>query len=550
MEDQHAAVGTASKTSVLGRSYRIIFLFVSIMAELVWYAFSLRNQPPDVAEPKYADLYRRQAERFTRQAEDMGGLLIKVGQFLSSRVDLLPKPYLVELSKLQDHVRPARWEDIRPIVESNMAPLHHHFAWFSESPLAAASLGQVYEAVLLNGERVAVKVQRPGIDDIVKADLKALTWVVRVLTRMTDFGKTFDLHMVLREFRRLVFEELDYQRELDNTERIREDVRAYPHVVVPRTYPDLSSERVLVMEYCRGIKIDHVDELEAAGISPSVVAERVIRLYLHMVLESGIYHADPHAGNLFVGPQGELILLDYGMVGSLDIALKRNIRRLFVAVSSRDPGALLDSMAALGMIRPDADMTQLRRRISYLLDRYYAETLDQLGSLDIPQLLRDFEAVLRDKAIQVPGQFAFLGRAIAILVGLATAVYPEINLVELFAPYAQRFVTEESGGAAGYVSRQAQRYVRTLGELPILSSKVLHRMNRGDLETQIRWARGSRELDRLNAGVRGVSRALYVSGFTVAGVLALSSHPWIGRSLLVLAALMLVTGWLRRRNRD
>ncbi|PSR23480.1 MAG: ABC transporter [Sulfobacillus acidophilus] len=546
MSDRHAK--PASETSALWRTYRIMFLFVSIMVELLWYAIVLRNQAPDLSTPKYEALYQRQARRFTRYAEEMGGLLIKVGQFLSSRVDLLPKAYLVELAKLQDRVQAAPWETVLPILETDLGPFPDHFVWFAQEPLAAASLGQVYQARLVNGDEVAVKVQRPGIDHIVRADLKALSWVVRVLSRLTEFGKTFDLNIVLREFRRLVFEELDYRRELRNTEWIRQDLNTQPHVIVPRTYAELSTERVLVMEFFRGIKIDHVDELLADGISPQLVAERVIRLYLHMVLESGVYHADPHAGNILVGPSGELILLDYGMVGSLDIAAKRNIRRLFVAVSGRDPGGLLQSMTALGMIRPEADLTRLRRRINYLLDRYYAETLDQLGHLDIPQLLRDFEAILRDKAIQVPGQFAFLGRAIAILVGLATAIYPDINLVQLFAPYAHRFVTEEAGGTSGYVSRQAQRYARTLAELPLLSAKVLHSLDQGDLQTQIQWPYGMQQLERLNASVRHLASSVYAAGFVIAGVLSLSAHPWLGRSLIVLAALIFVVSWWRGRS--
>lgn len=519
------------------------------MIELLWYALKLRNQPPDVTDPIYEVLFKRQARRFRESAEEMGGLLIKVGQFLSSRVDLLPKAYLIELSKLQDHVRSVSWAAVRPILEQDLGPLNAHFVWFSDTPLAAASLGQVYEAVLLSGERVAVKVLRPGIDSIVKADLKALGWVVSILTHTTGFGKTFDLKMVLREFRRLVYEELDYHRELANTELIRQDLSTQPHVVVPRTYPDLSTERVLVMEFYQGIKIDHVDELEQAGIAPSVVAERVIRLYLHMVMESGIYHADPHAGNLLVNPQGDLILLDYGMIGSLDIATKRNLRRLFVAISGRDAGTLVQSMAALGMVRPEADVTLLRRRVNYLMDRYYAETLDQLGSLDIPQLLRDFESILRDRAIQVPGQFAFLGRAIAILVGLATALHPDINLVELFAPYAQRFVTEEAGGTAGYVSRQTQRYAKTLAELPLISAKVLHAMEQGELQTQMRWAEGGQALHQLNTSVKSLTSGVYVAGFVVAGVLAISSHPWIGRGLFALSALVvIVRTWRNHRH--
>lgn len=537
-----------TRTSALGRTYRIIFLFLSIMVELIWYAIRLRNQPPDIAAPLYQSLYERQARRFREDAEALGGLLIKVGQFLSSRVDLLPKPYLIELAKLQDRVRAAPWPAIRPIIEAELGPMAQTFVWFSETPLASASLGQVYEAALHNGDRVAVKVQRPGIEAIVRADLKALGWVVRILTRTTEFGRTFDLAMVLREFRRLVFEELDYERELQNTELIRADLKSFPHVIVPRTYAEHSTERVLVMEFCQGIKIDHVEELLQAHIAPAQVAERVIRLYLHMVLESGVYHADPHAGNLFVDPAGDLILMDYGMVGSLDAATKRNIRRLFVAVSRRDPAGLVNAMAAMGMLRPDADQNRFRRRVSYLLDRYYAETLDQLGDLDIPQLIRDFESILADRAIQVPGELAFLGRAIAILVGLATALYPDINLVELFAPYAQRFVTEEAGGTAGYLSRQGQQYVRTLAELPLLSAKVLHSLDQGEIETQVDWREGQRQLGHIETTLEGITSGVYVSGFVIAGVLAMTAHPWLGRGLLGLAILVLLVRWLKTRR--
>lgn len=546
MRNNRSAVSTGS---VLWRTYRITFLFVSIMSELLWYALKLRNQPPDIREPQYTNLFQRQAERFRRSAEEMGGLLIKVGQFLSSRVDLLPKPYLDELAKLQDHVQAAPWSDVRVVLEQELGSLADHFVWFSETPVAAASLGQVYQAVLNHGPTVAVKVQRPGIHRLVEADLKALTWVVALATRFTQFGRTFDLNTVLREFRRLVFEELDYRQELANTEAIRQDLLGDPHVIVPHTFPDVSTTRVLVMQFFEGIKIDRVDLLEAAHISPALVAERVIRLYLHMVLESGLYHADPHAGNILVDPEGRLILLDYGMVGSLDEATKRNIRHVFVAVSGRDAGALIQAMSALGMIRPDAELAALRHRISYLFDRYYAETLDQLGQLDIPQLLREAETLLRDQAIQVPGYFAFLGRAIAILVGLATAVYPDINLVDLFTPYARRFVTEDAGGPAGYVARQAQRYARTMVELPLLSAKVLRQMEQGDLETQIQWNKGAEELHRVNRGLRSLTNGVYAIGLLLAGVWALPHELWLGRILVALAVLTFLGGRLTRRRR-
>ncbi len=538
---------SASAGSVLWRSYRITFLFVSILIELFWHALTLRNQPPGEAEPRMTALYHRQAIRFRTHAEEMGGLLIKVGQFLSSRVDLLPKPYLDELAKLQDHVQAAPWEAVRPLVEQELGPLYGRFLWFSDTPVAAASLGQVYEATLIDGTRVAVKVQRPGIHRIVEADLKALGWVVRLATRFTQFGRTFDLGTVLREFRRLVFEELNYHQELENTEAIRADLQHDPTVVVPETFPDVSTSRVLVMEFVRGIKIDQVVDLEQAHLSRPQVAERVIRLYLHMVLESGIYHADPHAGNLLVDDQGRIILLDYGMVGSLDLATKRNIRRLFIAVSTRDPGGLIDAMSAIGMVRPEADLAALRRRLSYLFDRYYAETLNQLGSLDLPQLLRDAESILSDQAIQVPGSFAFLGRAIAILVGLATAIYPDINLIDLFTPYVRRFITEDAGGPAGYLAGEAKRYTRTLAELPLLSAKVLHTLDQGNLETQIQWVKGQTELSRIHRDLRNLANSVTAVGLVVAGVLALPQALWLGRILLALAVLVFLVGRVRHR---
>jgi predicted unusual protein kinase regulating ubiquinone biosynthesis (AarF/ABC1/UbiB family) len=536
-----------SADSALWRSYRITFLFLSILWELFWAHIRLRNQPPDVAEPALDALYRRQALRFRKNAEEMGGLLIKVGQFLSSRVDLLPKVYLDELAKLQDHVQAASWPAVHAVLEEELGALNRHFLWFSETPLAAASLGQVYEAVLTTGERVAVKVQRPGINRIVESDLKALRWIVAIATRTTTFGKTFDLATVLKEFRRLVFEELDYHRELANTELIRQDLQFFDHVIVPKTYPSLSTGRVLVMEFFDGIKIDRVADLEAHHIAPADVAERVIRLYLHMVMESGVYHADPHAGNILVAPNGDLILLDYGMVGTLDLATKRNLRHLFIAVSARDPHGLIDAMSALGMIRPEADLTRLRRRVSYLFDRYYAETLDQLGQLDIPQMLRDFEVILRDDAIQVPGYFAFLGRAIAILVGLATAIYPEINLMQLFAPYAQRFITEEAGGTRQYLQRQVQTYGKTLLELPPLTAKVLRRIDQGEMESTVYWREGEKALRHLRRALYTLANGVYVIGFLFASVL-LRHHAWASRLFMVLAIVTFIGNWWRHRH--
>lgn len=535
--------------SVAWRTWAITALFLGIIGEILWTAFWLRGRPPEDTAPVWDALYRRQATRFRESAERLGGLLIKVGQFLSSRVDLLPKPFIDELQKLQDNVAAAPWEEIRPHLEAELGPLAERFVVFQTTPLAAASLGQVYEAVLADGPRVAVKIQRPHIAQIVTADLKALYWVVTAVSRLTSFGRTFDLYTVLKEFRRTVFEELDYHRELSNTEKIRDLIRDVPYVHVPLTYPQYSTGRVLVMEFCHGIKVNQRQALIAAGINPTLVAEKVIRLYLHMVMDLGVYHADPHPGNILVADDGTLVLLDYGMVGALDLAARRQIRRLFVAVSERNPSQLVASLNALGMVRPLANQSKLRRQVGYLLDRYYAETLSQLADLDIANLLRDFEELLRDEAIQVPGHFAFLGRAIAILVGLAMSLDPNINLVALFTPYARRFVTEDAGGLPGYALSRIQNWGKTVVELPVLTTHLLRQAEAGELQTRVEWAQGDRDLKDVRAAIRHLTYSLYVVGFAIVGAWMFASGHYLARDFFFgLSGFAFMLNLARRRR--
>lgn len=533
---------------VFWRIYVVVSMFIGMLVNIAWTAFWLRNAAPGPdTDLRWDRLYRSLAIRFRKTAEELGGLVIKVGQFLSSRVDFLPKIFIDELQTLQDSVVSAPWDAVRPILEGEIGPISEHFISFSTRPLAAASLGQVYEAILHTGEHVAVKVQRPHIESIVAADLKALAIIVRLTTRLTTFGRAFDLVTVLREFRRSVQEELDYVQEVANTETIREELRDTPYVRVPLTFPELSTHRVLTMEFWDGIKINQRDALVASGINPSQVAERAIRLYLHMVMDSGVFHADPHPGNILVDPAGHLVLLDYGMVGTLDPLTKRHLRRLFVAISERNAAALVESLDSLGMIRLEANRAQIKRQVSYLLDRYYAETLDQLRGLDIPSLLRDFEALLRDQPIQVPGEFAFLGRAIAILVGLATGLDPNINLVELFAPYAKRFVTEDHGGTLGYARQRVERWGQTVIGLPELSNRVLRQIESGDIEAKIHWDPGLHHLRRLTRSLRSLTHAVYVMGFVIAGTLLMTTgYPGYAHWSFALAGIALILNFIRR----
>lgn len=532
------------RTATLLRIAVVVWLFVTMVTAIF---FGLRRaRGPRIEERDL--LYRREARRFRETAERLGGLLIKVGQFLSSRVDLLPRSFVDEIASLQDHVHPAPWGAIAETLREEFGDRLEAFRSFDQNPLAAASLGQVYRAALPDGTPVAVKIRRPQIESIVEADLRALGLIVR-LTSFTRFGRTFDLPTVLREFREVVAEELDYHHEAENTERIRAVLTAFPFVRIPRTFLAWSSRRVLTMEYWEGTKISDVEAIRRRGIDPSMIAARIIHLYLHMVMDAGIYHADPHPGNLLVADSGEIVLLDYGMVGTLEVGLKRQLRKLFVGISEQDPQALMESLEAIGMVLPRADRVALRQRLRYMLDRYYAETLTQLAELDVARLLRDFETILQDEGIQVPGELAFLGRAIAILVGLATQLDPEVNLIRLFAPYARRFVTEDQGGAAGYALGKTQVFVRDLTQLPHLSARALRRIDEGELEAGLRWREGQRELGRIGRAIERLTRALYQLGFLLLAVLLFGQHrAHLAWGAVGLAALTFVVGLFGRRR--
>ncbi len=532
------------------RIYMVLTLFLSILVDYWRLRWILRLYGPTAAEARLERTMQRQAIRIRETAERMGGLVVKVGQFLSSRLDLLPKVFIQELATLQDRVRQAPWDEVRVILEAELGPLEQAFLSFETTPMASASLGQVYGAVDWDGRRLAVKVQRPHIDRIVHADLRALGLVVLLATRLTTLSRTFDLPRLLAEFRRTVLEELDYEAEAQNAARIREETAELADLKIPHVHRDRSTRRVLTMERLDGMKISDVAALDALDISRQALAERVIHLYLHMVMDSGFFHADPHPGNLLVQRDGTLVLLDFGMVGHLLPAARRQMRRLFVGLSERRPQVVVDSLFALGVLHPDADRRRLRSRAGYLLERYYAETLQDMRQTDVEAMLTDVEQLVREEPIQFPAQFAFLGRAVSMLVGVATHLDPSVNLVKLFTPYARRFVTQEAGGTAGYAWNRTKEWGQSVLALPPMATRVLRRIEDGELEANIQWPDGEDALGRLDRGLGAVAGAIYTVGLLAIGIW-LTRMGWTLSALLAWAAAAARLAWqaLSRRRR-
>jgi len=440
---------------------------------------------------------------FRVTAVKLGVLLIKLGQFLSSRADLLPEQALAVLSSLQDEVPPAPFSHVVSVIESELGkPVEQVFSVLERKCAAAASLGQVHKAVLAStGEEVAVKIQRPNIDQLVGMDLSTLKFVIWVLTRFVDTGEFIDLMGVYREFKRTVYEEIDYITEAANAKRFKEMFKDDPTIYIPAVHEEYTTRRVLVLEWIDGIKINDYAALEAAGVSRLEVAQRTVSTYFYQFFAEGFFHADPHPGNIFVLPEGMgdkkvtasegpvIAFVDFGMVGSLTKNMTKSLKDLFLSFVSRDSRALVKALSNLGFIGEGANMAALERGVALMMEHYYGMTLGEARELEIPEVAQDVESLLYGQPFQVPAQFAFTGRAIGTLAGVSTGLSPEFNFVEIATPYARNFLgldAEGAGQTLQSILNQLLETGRILLALPRSLEQVITKLETGQIEVRLR----------------------------------------------------------------
>jgi predicted unusual protein kinase regulating ubiquinone biosynthesis (AarF/ABC1/UbiB family) len=534
------------------RSFKILRLFFSLFFGFLFeYALSrLGGRPHDFFSD--SDRNRHRARRIRTTALEMGGVLIKVGQFLSSRVDLLPPEYIEELSLLQDEVPSVPFSEIRLAAEKELGgPLARFYSAFSEAPLAAASLGQVHLATLPTGHSVAVKVQRPNIDSIVEADLGSLHYIVSWLERFTAIRRRVDLSAVLVEFEDTLRLELDYIAEGHHAERISVMFQDDPRIVVPRVYWSHSTARLLTLQYMWGTKVTDFASLERQGISRALVAEILMQAYLKQVMEVGFFHADPHPGNIAVRPGPVVVLLDFGMVGEITPAMRVNLRRIFLGVIRRDFEEVLVAAERLGFITAGGDRRSIKRALAWIVDTFYEMSLGDLQEVDPRYVLNELQDVLFSESLRVPANFAFLGRALGTLVGLATALDPSFQFVEVAEPYARNLVTERKGLVATLqsVGREARNLGTTAYSLPYLAQAALVDVQGIEADFVQRVDTLARSMERLETSVRRILYGLLVLTLLFAASTVLHRVPAFTTIAFAVSTVLLIAAMLPRRRK-
>ena len=461
---------------------------------------------------------------FRQTAIKLGVLMIKLGQFLSSRADLLPERALAVLADLQDEVPPEPFDHVVSVIESELGqPVEKLFSVLERKCAASASLGQVHKAVLARtGETVAVKVQRPHVDQLVNMDLSTLKFVIWVIMRFIDTSDFIDLMGVYREFKRTVYEEIDYVTEAANGERFRNMFSNDPTVYIPRIYEEYVTRRVLVLEWIDGIKINDYAALDSAGINRLEVAERTVQSYFYQFFEEGFFHADPHPGNIFVkrgvSADGPVIaFVDFGMVGSITKYMKKALRDVFLGFVARDAHMLVSALVKLGFIGEGANLAAIERGLSMVMEQYYGMKLGELRRLDFSEVAQEIEDLLYGQPFHVPAQFAFTGRAVSTLVGVSTGLAPDFNFIDVATPYARNFLglgIDDAGETAQEILRKLLDTGRVLLTLPSSVERLVTRIETGQIEVRVangpgsKRSRGRRTTPAENSGNGGGSASL------------------------------------------
>ncbi|MGC1378021.1 MAG: AarF/UbiB family protein [Anaerolineales bacterium] len=552
------------------RYRRIVFFFGRVTAGFIfWEIFLPRIGLRAWSRSTRSGRYKRIAEQFRALAIRMGGLMIKVGQFLSARLDVLPVEITDELSGLQDEVPAEDFKAIRKLAEAELgAPLAQKYARFDETPLAAASLGQAHRARLLPKDAeaqgfadVVVKVQRPFIEQVIEVDLSAIRRVGGWLKRYKPISDRVDVLALIEEFSGTVREEVDYLAEGHNAETFDANFKTRPDIHVPKVVWSHTTRRTLTLEDVFAIKIGDYEAITAAGIDRAEVARRLLDAYMQQIFEDGFFHADPHPGNLFVTPldatdaegrrEWKLTFIDFGMAGRMPDSLRDGLRDAVIAVGTKDAARLVNSYKTLGVLLPGADTKLIEMASAQLFDRFWGKSMSELRQIDHKEMMKfglQFRELMYSMPFQLPQDLLLLGRTIAILSGMCTGLDPDFNVWGEIAPYAAKLVGQEGISNWQTWLDEALKILQVLVALPGRAERVLTIMERGDLNVQTPHL--ERQVMYVEQAVNRLVGGLVFSGLLIGGAILYSSNAVLGQALMGGSALALVwTMFLARGHR-
>ena len=507
------------------------------------------SYPGGATAERRAARQRRRARWLTTELLSLGSAFIKLGQLLSARPDVLPASWVEELSRLQDSVPAFSFQTAQALLEQELGERCAEIIDLDPDPLGAASLAQVHRASLRSGRQVVLKIQRPGLERLFRLDLEVMQQVAAVLQRHPTWGVGRDWVSIAQECRRVLLRELDFRLEAEHAARFRQQFLDDPGIRIPAVVWELTTRRVLCLDYVPGIKITDREAILEAGIDPAAVAEKGAASYLQQLVRFGFFHADPHPGNLAVARDGALIYYDFGMVGSLSQRLRGRLGRMVTAAAARDAAGLVSELQAAGVIAPDIDPGPVRRLVRVML----TEALTPPFSANvIEKLSGDLYDLVYGQPFRLPPELIFVMRALSTFEGVGRSLDPSFSLVAIARPYLLPLMSASGNGPNDLFNQLGRQAVevgsRALG-LPQRLEESLSRIEQGDLQVQIRAGETDRLLRRVALSQQSVAQSTLLAALAVsAALLAASARPVLTAVPIVLSAPVGLS-WLKLQGR-
>ena len=422
-------------------------------------------------------------ERLRLMLQELGTTFIKFGQLLASRPDLVGERISEELSQLHDDNPPVGYEDIKEMIETELGGnIEDLFAEFSKTALATASIAQVHEAKLPTGERVAVKVQKPNVAEIVETDLSIMKFIANESDRFNTSLKHLNLPAVLHEFDKSIHKEMDFDNELMNIKHLNDNFIYNDKIIVPTTYPDYSTEKVLTMEYVDGIKLSEVISGNDPKYNKILIADRIVRSYFQQLFLDGFFHADPHPGNIFVTEDNAICYIDFGMMGSLDEDFRQDLAELMIYFSDRNIDGLINQLIRMDILNEKTDINILKSDLNDLFAKYYGVELSRFNGIieDLLFLMQKFD-------VRLPNEFVLMARGLSMVENTGLRLDPDIDVVALLKPFARKLMVQRYNPLkmASNAKNSFFAFEHVLRALPSLISKTIYKVEEGEVTVNI-----------------------------------------------------------------
>jgi len=439
-------------------------------------------------------VHAKNAQRIRAAILELQGLFTKVGQLLSVMSNILPKQYMEVLESLQDDAPASPFSETKNIIEAQLEEsIETLFSVFPEEPIASASIGQVYKAQLHSGEYVAVKVQHAHIKQIAEADLKIIEQLIKRISLFITIG---GIEHVYTQVRSMIEEELNYTKEAESMRTIGQNLSDEKGIIVPKVYTEYSSEKILVTTFYDAVKINDRQQIIEWGLNPHEIAERLVLVYCKMILEDGLYHADPHPGNVLVDNSGNIILLDFGAVATLNEEMRKEIPVILQAIIRKDDAKVLASMKRMGFVGDDKDSQKIASKFIAAVSQFIRNeveidnlnfkdiSIDDIKGSSLDELRKEISIKELTKTIQVPKDWILLERALVLVIGTSASLEPDYRAMDTIKPYLKKLVIKD-GGLKNIIIDTIKQQFTMLLSLPGELSTFLQKANSGELELEV-----------------------------------------------------------------